>query len=119
MLCCGPYSQMSQLTVTNSQLEKELEANKFVIRGLHEERDALQTALTEAKKELAVLSSEAEVRNSTEMDRMLSVEVSLRQELQLEYESSRKLFEEEKQALTLRCSELVNTLARVDGERSK
>lgn len=111
--------QVRQLTSANSALEKEMEANKFLLRDLNTEVESLKKALTEASKELAELRNEAAIRQSAETERNLSVEISLRQRLEGEFETSKRMFEEEKLALNLRCGELMKTLATVDSERSR
>ncbi len=100
-------------------MDLELEANKCVTRNLTTEIESLRRALSEVKDELAQVRSETAARDSAETERNLSAEVSLRQQLQLEFETSRQLFEEEKQALTLRSQELIHTISVVDSEYSR
>ena len=86
---------------------------------MNADRESLRVELADVKKELADLQSATAARDSEEVERNLSVQVSLRQKLQIEYDAAIRLFEEEKQALSLRCNELINTLALVDSERLK
>lgn len=83
------------------------------------EAESLRNELSETEKNLERVRAAAALRDSAEMERCLSAEVSLRQQLQLEYETSSRIIEEEKQALTMRCQELVHSLAEVEGDRSK
>ena len=100
-------------------MEKELEASKCVARNFHGDIEALRSELEQVKGELVQVKSEALARDSAETERNLSAEVSLRQQIQLELETSSRLFEEEKHALTLRCQELMHTLTAIDNEKSK
>lgn len=111
--------QVRQSATVNSQLDKELLANKVMMREKLAEADTLRAALAEVEQKLLEERAVAAIQNSAETERTLSAEVSLRQRLQLEYETSSRILEEEKQALTMRCQELVNSLAEVDCDRSR
>lgn len=108
-----------QSAIVNNQLEKEVLANKVMMREKLAEADSLRAALAEVEQKLIEERAVAAIQNSAETERSLSAEVALRQRLQLEYEISSRAFEEEKQALTMRCQELVHSLAEVDCDRSK
>ncbi|KAI9565256.1 hypothetical protein GHT06_009039 [Daphnia sinensis] len=108
-----------QSAMVNSQLEKELLANKVMMREKLAEVDSLKAALAEVEQKLIEERAVAAIQNSAETERSLSAEVALRQRLQLEYENSSRVFEEEKQALTMRCQELAHSLAEVDCDRSR
>lgn len=111
--------QVRQSAMVNSQLEKELLANKVMMREKLAEVETLRAAFTEVEQKLLEERATAAIRDSAETERNLSAEVSLRQRLQLEYETSSRLFEEERQALTMRCQELTQSLAEVDSDRSR
>ena len=111
--------QVRQSLMVNSQLEKELLANKVMMREKLAEVESLRAALTEVEQKLIEERASAAIRDSAETERSLSAEVSLRQRLQLEYETSSRLFEEGRQALTMRCQELTHSLAEVDSDRSR
>lgn len=111
--------QVRQSAIVNNQLEKEVLANKVMMREKLAEADSLRAALAEVEQKLIEERAVAAIQNSAETERSLSAEVALRQRLQLEYEISSRAFEEEKQALTMRCQELVHSLAEVDCDRSK
>ena len=92
-------------------------ANKVLLRDAQQNKDSLQSSLTALEEELRVMKSDALARNTEEVERSLSQEVSLRQKMQLEFECCSRLFSEEKLALTLRCDELVHTLETADSDR--
>ncbi|XP_046643874.1 TATA element modulatory factor-like isoform X2 [Daphnia pulicaria] len=108
-----------QSAMVNSQLEKELLANKVMMREKLAEVETLRAAFFEVEQKLLEERATAAIRDSAETERNLSAEVALRQRLQLEYETSSRLFEEERQALTMRCQELTQSLAEVDSDRSR
>lgn len=90
-----------------------------MIREKLAEIDSVRSALTDAEKHLMNERTTIAVRDFAETERNLSAEMSLRQRLQLEFETSSRLFEEEKKALTIRCQELAQTLAEIDYDRAK
>lgn len=90
-----------------------------MIREKVSEAENLRTELAEAEQNLGKVRADVALRDSAETERCLSAEVSLRQRLQLEYETSSRIIEEEKQALTMRCQQLVHSLADVESDRSK
>ncbi len=114
-----PYVQVRLLATTNKQLEKELMAVKVMMRDKISEAESLKTVLAEVEQNLVEEKAAAADRDSAEVERSLSAEVSLRQQLQLEHDTSTRLFEEERQALTMRCQELVHSLAETDDDRSR
>lgn len=109
--------QVKTLTTSNNELEKELTAIKMVMREKLSEIESLKALLVEVEQNLAKERASAASRDSAETERFLSVEVSLRQSLQLEYAASTRQIEEETQALRIRCQELIQSLAEVDGDR--
>ena len=109
--------QVRQLTSANSSLEKELVANKLVVRDSFTEVVTLRASLEAANKELADLRAQYAARDDEQVERALSAEMSLRQKMQMEFESSTKLFQEEKLSLTSRIEELGQTLTQTDAQR--
>lgn len=97
----------------------ELTTIKVMLREKITESDSLKSTLEETEKKLSEIEAEAAVRDSAEVERCLSAEVSLRQRLQVEYESTTSLYEQEKQALTRRCHELAESLADIDSHHSR
>lgn len=96
------------------ELEKELTTNKVVARDAFTEAESLRKNLSESSKKLSAMQAALTTREKAEADRNLSIEVSVRQQLQLEFNKSSEYCEEEKKALTLRCHELSQMLAVAD-----
>lgn len=94
-------------------------ATKVMMRDKISEAETFKIALAEVEQNLIEERAVAAARDSAETERCLSAEVSLRQRLQLEYDTSTRVFEEERQALTMRCQELVHSLSEVDNDRSR
>jgi hypothetical protein len=111
--------QVRQSVTVNSQSEKELLANKLMVREKITEVESLRAALTEVEQKLIEERNAASIRDSAETERSISAEVSLRQRLQLEFETSSRLFEDERRALTVRCQDLAHSLSEVDSDRSR
>lgn len=74
----------------------------------------MRRALSELTKKLDAIQTDLTARDKAEADRNLSIEVSVRQQLQLEFNKSSEFYEEEKKALTLRCQELSQMLVIAD-----
>ena len=95
-------------------MEKELTTNKVVARDAFTESESLRKALSESTKKLTAMQADLTTRDKAEADRNLSIEVSVRQQLQLEFNKSSESYEEEKKALTFRCQELSQMLVNAD-----
>lgn len=105
---------VKQLTNKKELLEKELTTNKVVARDAFTESESLRKALSESTKKLTAMQADLTTRDKAEADRNLSIEVSVRQQLQLEFNKSSESYEEEKKALTFRCQELSQMLVNAD-----
>lgn len=97
----------------------ELASVKVMLRQKISESESLKTALTEAEKALLDVKTNSAIQDSAETERSLSAEISLRQRLQHEFESSNLLFEQEKEALSRQCQELAESLADIQTQHSR
>lgn len=112
-------AQLKQLTNMNNAVELELTANKLLLKESKSEVDQCRALVAELKQKLNDTEALVVAKDSAETERILSCEVSLRQELQGDFDKVRKVLEDEKFALEARCEELSKTLMESDKERKR